>query len=89
MSTLKTLSGAGLLARALVCIALVTLALLGVSVALLIAEGFGLILWFDVFASSACSGTPSESWVCSSRRSTLETEATSWASATSASGRAS
>ncbi|MEE2847463.1 MAG: hypothetical protein VX956_13405 [Gemmatimonadota bacterium] len=56
MSTLKTLSGAGLLARALVCIALVTLALLGVSVALLIAEGFGLILWFDVVASSALLG---------------------------------
>jgi len=53
MSTLKTLSGAGLLTRALVCI---TLALLGVSVALLIAEGFGLILWFDVFASSALLG---------------------------------
>ena len=50
MSTLKTLSGAGLLARA------VTLALLGVSVALLIAEGFGLIPWFDVFASSALLG---------------------------------
>lgn len=56
MSTLKTLSGAGLLARALVCIALVTLALLGVSVALLIAEGFGLILWFDVVAPSALLG---------------------------------
>ena len=39
MSTLKTLSGAGLFARALV-----------------IAEGFGLILWFDVVASSALLG---------------------------------
>ncbi len=56
MSTLKTLSGAGLLARALVCIALVTLALRGVSFALLIAEGLGLIPWFDVFASSALLG---------------------------------